>query len=265
MDNAEKNDQFFLRRMQDLMERAGRIGYPVYTDFLDGHQRALLMRYIASGQAEVRTVCFGGYQDAERVIAAFYPSFLSFEVCHGLPVDDVCPIEALRIEIDHPKFLRRPLVHRDYLGALMGLQIRRERMGDILPDETGAYVIVMASIVDFLLSSLTSVGSNSVNVRRSAFSCITRDDSDGEEMMIQVASMRLDSVISQALNCSRSESSGWIRAGRVKVNWQEVTKTDYELKVSDIVSVHGSGRIRIGREAGSTRSGKIRLSIIRFR
>ena len=39
--------------------------------------------------------------------------------------------------------------HKDYLGSILGLNIKRELLGDILVYENGAYVIVSEKISDF--------------------------------------------------------------------------------------------------------------------
>ena len=43
------------------------------------------------------------------------------------------------------------LSHRDYLGSLTGLGIKREMIGDILIHETGADILVLEEMAEFLL------------------------------------------------------------------------------------------------------------------
>ena len=51
--------------------------------------------------------------------------------------------------------------HRDYLGAILGLGIRREWVGDILVQEHGAYVFCLPSVAPALLE-LEQVGRTGV-------------------------------------------------------------------------------------------------------
>ena len=44
--------------------------------------------------------------------------------------------------------------HRDYLGAILGLGIRREWVGDILVHEEGADIIVLEDMAEFILCLL---------------------------------------------------------------------------------------------------------------
>ena len=59
---------------------------------------------------------YGGYEYAERQMAAFHPDALAFTWEY--------PINCLKIQPVSPKFSDE-LGHRDYLGALLNLGINR--------------------------------------------------------------------------------------------------------------------------------------------
>ena len=263
MAGSSKDDTLFLRRMQDLAERADRIGFLVFSEFLDGGQRSLAARLTWPAQIQVQYL--GGYEDAERVTAVFYPSFLDYEAIEGAPDPNYdSPIDALYVRLKGAKFARKIPGHRDYLGSLMGLGIKRETLGDILPDDEGAVLIVSHSISDFIRQNLLSVGSLDVSIEDIAFSEIRHHVKDGKEMVIGLQSVRLDAVISKTFALGRQDAVKTIQSGRVQVNWKDTDRTDYSVKEGDLISVRGFGRIRIGEQTGISRSGRSQIRVIRY-
>ena len=86
--------------------------------------------YLASQklqQSGVHVKLFGGYEHAERQIAAFYPD--SLDIFLGTIL-----LNCLKIT---PKALRfsEDLSHRDFLGAILNLGVDRSVIGDILYQE----------------------------------------------------------------------------------------------------------------------------------
>lgn len=146
MDDKERN--WFISRMEDLADRADQTGYMIFSDFLDGYQLSLLRDMQRHLTTEV--TFYGGYEDAERRMASFYPSFLQVQT-------EDFPIEALLITPKAPQFLTKAPGHRDYLGALMGLGIKREKLGDILLQEQGAVVFVSEDMASYIQEGVTSV------------------------------------------------------------------------------------------------------------
>lgn len=151
MDDKERN--WFISRMEDLADRADQTGYMIFSDFLDGYQLSLLRDMQRHLTTEV--TFYGGYEDAERRMASFYPSFLQVQT-------EDFPIEALLITPKAPQFLTKAPGHRDYLGALMGLGIKREKLGDILLQEQGAVVFVSEDMASYIQEGVTSVGAADV-------------------------------------------------------------------------------------------------------
>ena len=81
------------------------------------------------------TVVTGGYEDAERKVVCFLPSYEENLV--------ELPFCCVKIVPLNDKFAEE-LSHRDYLGALLeNLGIERRQLGDILIDGHIAYCICM--------------------------------------------------------------------------------------------------------------------------
>ena len=251
----QKEQALFLKRIEDLADRAENIGYVVFSDFLDGNQRTLLAASPAAHK--VRVAYIGGYEDAERVVAAFYPFFLE----EG---DWESPICAIRLRLKAAKFLSKIPQHRDYLGALMGLGIKREKLGDILVDAEGAVVVALESIAGYIEETLLSVGAAEVQCERVPLTELAKSVKDGKVLVITLQSLRLDGLISKGFNISRGDAAKYINAGKVSVNWLEEKRVDRSVKDGDTVSVRGFGRIKVHEVLGLSRSGRQQLKIERF-
>ena len=201
MDDKERN--WFISRMEDLADRADQTGYMVFSDFLDGYQQSLLREWQRHLTTEVSF--YGGYEDAERRMASFYPSFLQVQ-------KEDYPIEALLITPKAPQFLTKELGHRDYLGALMGLGIKREKLGDILLQGQGAVVLVREDMASYIQEGITSVGAAEVRVTVQGKEMAVKAP-EGKRLLVSLASLRLDALLSKGFALSRADASKWIAAG----------------------------------------------------
>ena len=135
---TDKEESFFRKRITELRDIC--------------FQRNITMRLSAGG---VRMVTAGGLDDAERRVVFFLPAYLE-----EIPDDVLC---YLKIAPAAPKFADA-LTHRDFLGALMSLGIRREMLGDICIDGSTAHLIALSSVADTICRELTSVKHTSVSV-----------------------------------------------------------------------------------------------------
>ena len=252
MDDKERN--WFISRMEDLADRADQTGYMVFSDFLDGYQQSLLREWQRHLTTEVSF--YGGYEDAERRMASFYPSFLQVQ-------KEDYPIEALLITPKAPQFLTKELGHRDYLGALMGLGIKREKLGDILLQGQGAVVLVREEMASYIQEGITSVGAAEVRVTVQGKEMAVKAP-EGKRLLVSLASLRLDALLSKGFALSRADASKWIAAGKVQKNWKDCTAGDEAVQEGDVITLRGMGRIKCIEEKGRSKSGRIQLMIERF-
>lgn len=226
------------KRFNELYRRAYEKNYPCFTDFLNLDEQSTLARL------HLPCVKFGGYENAERVIAAF-----------GEAEEDDFPITILKIAPQNKKFADA-LTHRDFLGGLMSLGIKRELIGDIIADGSTAYVFCINHIADYICDSLVKIRRTSVTV------CKADVLPDGiikppQECEITVTSLRADAVISAAYRLSRRESAELFEHEKVFVNSRAVTSGAYKIKDGDIISVRGHGRIKYAETLRSTKKDRL--------
>ncbi|MPL99748.1 hypothetical protein SDC9_45969 [bioreactor metagenome] len=193
----------------------------------------------------------GGYSLAERKIAWF-----GEEASAGWRENP--PIACLRISPIAPKFADS-LTHRDFLGALMSLGVRRSVLGDILIADNCGFLFCLESISSFLTEQLTQI--RHTTVRCSPAEPPEVAVSAGTEKQIVVASERLDALVASVYDLSRSESQELFSAGRLFVNSRMIENASRSPAPGDIISVRGYGRFRyLGIEA-ETKRGRLRVTV----
>ena len=79
-----------------------------------------------------------------------------------------------------------------------------------------------------------------------------------------VSSMRLDCVVSLALNLSREKSAALIEGRQVSLNFFEEEKSSREVKVGDILSIRGYGRFLISQQGSLSKKGRLHLTISQY-
>lgn len=153
--------------------------------------------------------------------------------------------------------------HRDVLGSLMGLGIKRECIGDIIVDED-IYVYVIKEMQEFIKNNLVQIGKAIVDVEFSSFEELKEISVDKYiEDQIIVSSYRLDTIISDVCCLSREKAKQYISLKNVKINGVINTNPDYIVKIDDLISIHRFGRIILKEEIKKTKKDKYVLSILK--
>lgn len=240
-----KEDKLMLANVMDRLIRCEETYAPVTTDFLDMHQRSLVETMLKSERHECRAEFFGGYDDAERVVCCFLPEYAQIEDC--------CDIKVARISVAPGG---RALTHRDYLGSLLAMGIKREKTGDIIVRENGADIIIAEELAEFILLNYDKAGRTSLSVEILPIEKLEVVEKSYSIFEDTVASLRLDNVISSAFSISRSKASEAIRRGIVFVNNMECLKVDKEISVGDKLVLRGKGKAYLAEIGGTSRKGR---------
>jgi photosystem II S4 domain protein len=240
-------------RVIDQADQAIKTWEVVCTDFLSPPELAEVQQMFAR-LTEVQLLAWGGYPQAERQrVAIARPE---------IPLDQSqVAIAALDIA---GNFLFDSATHRDFLGALLGTGLVRDKVGDIIVlGERGGQAIVVPELVEFLEMSLTQVRSVPVKTRQIDLSELKIREPKKKELTTVEASLRLDAVASAGFGMSRSKMAEMISGGDVRVNWKEVTQPSHQLKSGDLVAIRGKGRLEIG-EVAVTKKERYRVQLTRF-
>ncbi|WP_346291934.1 photosystem II S4 domain protein [Sphaerothrix gracilis] len=242
-----------IARVIDQAEQAIRTWEVVVTDFLSPPE-FIEAQTIFQRLTDVHLVAWGGYPQAERQRLAIARAELPLET-------DQVPVTLLNIA---GNFLFDSATHRDFLGAMLGTGIVRDKVGDIIVlGERGAQAIVVPEMADFLTMSLSQVRSVPVKIQPIELSQLKVREPKKKEMTTVEASLRLDAVASAGFGMSRSKMADMIDAGDVRVNWKSVTQASHGVKSGDLVAIRGKGRLQIG-DIGITKKQRYRIDLTRF-
>ena len=198
----------------------------VYGDFLSANSLSELAK--REQFLPLSPVLFGGFDDAERKMVAFVPEDITPEF----------PISVVRFSSSRISALS----HRDFLGSILGLGIKREKCGDIIIKEDEAYAFFSDEIASYVANNITKIGREGVRAAVTELSQISLPEKTFREVKGTVSSLRLDAVVTLFSGKGRSKSSELISGGLVFVNGVLITKSDFHLKDGDVISLRGKGK-----------------------
>ena len=152
------------------------------------------------------------------------------------------------------------LTHRDFLGSILALGLRREMLGDIVLSENCGYVFCKESVAGFITDNLERVRHTSVRVTKAA-ELPQQLTEEPEPQSVVVAAERLDALLAAVFRLSRSEAQKLIAAERVFADSRMCPRPDTAVKENCIVSARGYGRFRYLGISRETKKGKLRVHI----
>lgn len=246
-----EQDELLKKRLLDLATKADRQNVYTYTGFLSLAEQSeyhQMERELAFAGCQM----FGGAENCERMM-------LQFGSADTFGYEGTFPIAVLEIRPSAEKFAEE-LGHRDYLGAILNLGIERSLIGDIVIREKKAWVFCVESIAEFLCDNLTKI-------RHTAVRCSISSGSAPElaphleEVMLNVASGRIDAVAAAWTKLSRSKVTELFREKKIFVNGRLQENVSYQLKEGETLTVRGYGKIIYDGILGETKKGRSRVQI----
>lgn len=189
--------------------------------------------------------------NCERQIIHFYPDYIYDN-------DYTLPISAIKITYT------KKVSHRDVLGSLMSLNIKREFIGDILIFDTYCYVYVLDSMLDFISANLTKIANQTAFIHIVDLSEIENVEIEFKLISDTVKSLRFDSIVSSGFKISRSDAVNFIKAGKVFLNSREIIKPDYKVEEGDKISIKGKGKIEFLSIGGTSKKDRIFIEIKKY-
>lgn len=245
----------FVDKALEWMERAGQQHAAKLTDFLDPRQQFILSSLAAKDDSVVVRQ-FGGYEEAERKRAVIAPAYRD-------PQPDDFAVQVLAVTSADSKIAT--LEHGDYMGAILGLGVKRDKIGDIhVHDTGGCHAVVAAEIADFFRLQLTQVHRVAVSADILPPHRLIRSTETLEEMTLSVASMRLDGIASDVFRLSRAKVLLPIKAGKCRVNWKAEEDPSKPLREGDIVSMQGFGRFKVLELICVSKKDRLRVRIGKY-
>lgn len=258
-DYKKQDDKICLSQVLDNIEFSKSREKLEFTDFLDMYQISLVENFLRKINFK-NYKFFGGYEESERKILIIYPDKYNDKM---IEKNYSKMLKIIRIEL--PEEEQGKYSHRNYLGGIVKLGLRREKVGDILVSNEGADIIVVDDFKEILkneLPQLTRFENSKISIEE--ISNIRKKEIKIEEVSIIVPSLRLDNIVSDLARTSRSKAAEIINQERVFVNGQNETKLSKQVKLGDIITIRGKGRFVIKEFTGTTRSGRTVIKIEKY-
>lgn len=250
---ANQEEELLYKRLIELSNRAYQNNIYCFSDFLSIAGQDTFYKAVKDKSfAPISYELFGGYENCERKMVRF-----GSEQDFGYELD--FPIKCIKVEPVAKKFAKKHS-HRDFLGSLMSLGLDRKKFGDIFVDDMEAYIYVDESACDYVLENFTSVA-------RDIVKCTISELPESyikevlESKVIQVASPRIDAVISRVYNLSRKDTIPYFTEKKVSVNGRIVENNDKNLSDGDTVSVRGFGKFNFVKDLGLSKKGKHNIEV----
>lgn len=249
IDDERKNVEVMVKELCRLCEKRYEV---CVSDFLSEGQQAYAKTALMNEAGGQGFLFCGGYDNAERRVLAVYPEY-------GCINESELPITPL-----HVKFRRESAItHRDVLGSLMGLGIKREKIGDILIDEGRATFFVRSELANYVTAQLEKIG------REGAVFCSEGVDLERAAPKFSVknataSSIRLDVIVCECANVSRSKAQAAVKSGTVFVNSLPALKCDMKISSGDKISIRGSGKYIVEFSGELSKKGKFKITISKF-
>ena len=242
-------DEFLIATLCDDIELCENIDYPVYTKYFFPPQLCKKVSDMSIGN--IRFALCGLNENCEKNMIGIYPEeykdILEF------------PVRYFKIT-NKSKF--KALEHKDYLGSIMGLGIKRELMGDLIVEEDSCYGIAGEEIYAVIKEKFDIVGRNPVEIEEIDRSSIPQ--SKFEEINETVSSLRLDNMVSAVANLSRTKGLDLINNGDVSINYVQVRDKSAEIKEGDIITIRKNGKYIFEKQNGESKKGKLRIFVKKF-
>lgn len=234
----------FERIIGDIEKKAN-LGENVLSKFLDLNDQEVAKRL----EKDYLVNYFGGYSGAERVRAIINSSN-----------PRVAEYNIVVYKIEYPKTLQ--ISHRNILGTLMSLGIKRNLIGDIIINDDCAYFICAKEICDFIELEFNEINRQKISIKKVSYQQLDNILLVSKKIeTIIVPSLRLDVVVSNGFNEARSKVVDSINLKEVYINNKIITKPDYEVKLNDIISYRGHGRIKFVELGKVTKKNRLVIGI----
>ncbi len=241
-------DEHEIKKIKDIIFLADKTSKNYITDFLSPSIQAVIPRLFYNyNDLDYKLV--GGYDGAEYKVLVI-----------GRYLDDASSLKVISIKYNS-KY--NSINHRDVLGSILALGLKRNKIGDILISESLIEVIVSSDISEYIAFNLQKI-------KRARVEVVIKDKISIEKkenikaLTLTISSLRLDNIISSSYNISRKKAKDYISMGIVKVNHLMNDSASYIVKEHDLISVKKKGRISLNKIIGLSKKNKYKVEIYRY-
>ena len=255
-------------RILDLDRTAWERDVTKHTAFLTASEQADLLAWEKELSHPERFLA-GGWPEAERRMLIWPASYEMLSAENDPTAKETAQeefsgqfIACVKASPVNAKF-SDDLCHRDFLGALMNLGIRRDQVGDILIRENTAYIFCGTALAGLITDELTRVKHTEIRTETVPLSeCDIRPEL--VESKVNVASERLDAILSAVFKLPRSRAAEAVAGEKVFVDGRIAAGCGHKLKEGAKISVRGLGKFIYDGIENESRKGRLFVKIRKY-
>ena len=249
MRNPDIKGRTFAAHIKDLLYAATKRYRTGFTGFLNLREKTEASRLAASVKKQV--LFFGGYPDAERVMMGVFPP-------NEIVSSEAFPIVSVTIHF-RPQ---DPIGHRDLLGALLGMGLSRETIGDILLEQGNGVCFLTPPAANLALETFYKAGRWGLQLERGLPEKLP--ERRFEELQIHVSSLRLDCITAALTRLSREKAQRLIESGKAAINGTEILEPAFQTAPGAVLSLRGYGKYIFDQTLRTTKKDRLVLQCRRY-
>lgn len=163
------------------------------------------------------------------------------------------------------EFKKNNIKHPDVLGALLNLGLERNDIGDIYVGDEICEFVVLNKDKDFVKFNLSKIKNERVNIDLKKDNILNLPKIDYIENRGFVSSLRLDNIVSEFINLSRSKAKILIQRRLVKVNYQIIDNPSKIIDENSLISIRKEGRFIFDKVIGKSKKDNYHIEYRKYK
>lgn len=163
------------------------------------------------------------------------------------------------------EFKQNSINHPDVLGALLNLGLERNDIGDIYIGDGICEFVVLNKDKDFVKFNLTKIKNERVNLDFKKDNILSKNKIEYIENRGFISSLRLDNIVSEFVNLSRSKAKTLIKRRLVKVNFQIIDNPSKIIEENSLISIRKEGRFIFDKVIGKSKKDNYHIEYRKYK
>ena len=154
--------------------------------------------------------------------------------------------------------------HQDILGSIFSLNIDKEVFGDIIIDDNNYYFYLLESMKDYFLTNFNKIKNIYIELEKIDINSLKDYKRKFKELELTTKSERIDAIVSNITNTSRSKVKDKFKNKEVILNYEVLTNPSYLLKEEDIFSIRKYGKFKYIGKVKQTKKNNYIVKIYKY-
>lgn len=163
------------------------------------------------------------------------------------------------------EFKQSNISHPDVLGALLNLGLERNDIGDIYIGDDKCEFVVLNKDKDFVKFNLFKIKNEKVSLDFKKDNNLSATKIEYIENKGFISSLRLDNLVSEFINLSRSKAKTLIKRRLVKVNYQIIDNPSKIIEEVSLISIRKEGRFIFDKVIGKSKKDNYHIEYRKYK